>query len=115
MEPWALPCPPAKLQNLLVLYSPASAPFSCFPLLTGSSVPRNSALHEALVDHTYFRKSSASSVWSGLIVKNTGSSLAATWMDLEGIMQGEISQTEKGKYCMISFTCGILKIQQISD
>ena len=25
----------------------------------------------------------------------------ATWMDLEGIMLSEISQTEKDKYCMI--------------
>ena len=28
----------------------------------------------------------------------------ATWMDLEGIMLSEISQTEKDQYCMISFT-----------
>ena len=27
---------------------------------------------------------------------------AATWMDLEGIMLSELSQTEKDKYCMIS-------------
>ena len=32
---------------------------------------------------------------------------AATWMDLEGIMPSEISQTEKDKYCMISLICGI--------
>ena len=32
---------------------------------------------------------------------------AATWMNLESIMLGEISQTEKDKYCMISLTCGI--------
>ena len=31
----------------------------------------------------------------------------ATWMDLEGIMLSEISQTEKDKYCMISLICGI--------
>ena len=31
----------------------------------------------------------------------------ATWMDLEGIMLSEISQTEKEKYCMLSLTCGI--------
>ena len=30
-----------------------------------------------------------------------------TWMDLEGIMLSEISQTEKDKYCMISLICGI--------
>ena len=32
---------------------------------------------------------------------------ATTWMDLEGIMLSEISQTEKDKHCMISFICGI--------
>ena len=30
-----------------------------------------------------------------------------TWVDLEGIMLSELS--EKDKYCMISFICGILK------
>ena len=30
-----------------------------------------------------------------------------TWMDLEDIVQSEISQTEKDKYCMISLICGI--------
>ena len=32
---------------------------------------------------------------------------AATQMDLEGVMQSEINQTEKDKYCMISLICGI--------
>ena len=32
---------------------------------------------------------------------------AATWMDLEIIIQGEVSQTEKEKYHIISLTCGI--------
>ena len=32
-----------------------------------------------------------------------------TWMEREDIMLGEISQTEKDKYCMISLTYGILK------
>ena len=30
-------------------------------------------------------------------------------MDLEGIMLGEISETEKDKYYVISLVCGILK------
>ena len=30
-----------------------------------------------------------------------------TWVDLEGIMLGEISQTEKDKYCPISLIYGI--------
>ena len=32
---------------------------------------------------------------------------ATTWMVLEDIMLGEISQAEKVKYCMISLICGI--------
>ena len=32
---------------------------------------------------------------------------ATTWMDLEGIMLSEISQTKKGKYSMNSLICGI--------
>ena len=39
--------------------------------------------------------------------KNEILPLATTWMDLEGIMLSEISQTEKDKYFMISFICGI--------
>ena len=34
-------------------------------------------------------------------------SFAATWMDLENIILGEVSQTEKDKYYMISLICGI--------
>ena len=34
--------------------------------------------------------------------------LVSSWMNLEGIMLSEISQTEKDKYCMISLTCGVL-------
>ena len=32
---------------------------------------------------------------------------AKTWMNLEGIMLSEISQTEKDKYSMLSLICGI--------
>ena len=31
------------------------------------------------------------------------SPFATTWMDLKGIMLTEISQTEKDKYCMMSY------------
>ena len=39
---------------------------------------------------------------------------AATWIDLEDIRLSRISHTEKGKYYMISFMCGIEYIQQSS-
>ena len=49
------------------------------------------------------------------IKKNEILPFAATWMDLEGIILSEVSQTEKDKYCMISLIRGILKIQQTSE
>ena len=36
--------------------------------------------------------------------KNEILPFAATWMDLEGTMLSEISQTEKDKYCILSLT-----------
>ena len=44
-----------------------------------------------------------------VIKKNEDLPLAATWIELEGIMLSETSQTEKDKYHMISLMCGILK------
>ena len=41
------------------------------------------------------------------IKKNEILPFATTWMDLEGIMLSEISQSEKDKYHMISLICGI--------
>ena len=35
------------------------------------------------------------------------------WMDLEGIMLSEISQTEKNKYCMVLHICRIWKTFQM--
>ena len=41
------------------------------------------------------------------IKKNESLPFATTWMDVEGIMLGEISQTEKDRYCMLSLIRGI--------
>ena len=49
-------------------------------------------------------------VYNGILIshkKNEIMPFAATWMDLEGIMLSEISQTEKEKYCIVSLICGI--------
>ena len=37
------------------------------------------------------------------LIKNEILPFATTWMDLEGIMLSEISQTEKARNCMISY------------
>ena len=41
------------------------------------------------------------------IKKNQIMSFAAAWMDLEFIILSEVSQTQKDKYHMILFICGI--------
>ena len=45
------------------------------------------------------------------IKKNEILPLVATWMDLEGFMLSEVSQTEKDKYCVISLICGSKKTE----
>ena len=42
-----------------------------------------------------------------VIKKKTVLPFATAWMDLENIMQSEISPSEKDKYHMISFICRI--------
>ena len=47
-------------------------------------------------------------IYNGVLAikKNEILTFATTWMDLQGIMLSEISQTDKDKYC-ISLLCGI--------
>ena len=44
-----------------------------------------------------------------VIKKNEVVSFAETWMDLETVIQTEVSQKEKDKYHIISLICGIEK------
>ena len=41
------------------------------------------------------------------IKKNEFLPFATQWIDLEGVVLREISQTEKDKYCIISLICEI--------
>ena len=48
-------------------------------------------------------------IYKGILAikKNKTMPFAATWMDLEIVILSEVSQTQKDKYHMISFTRGI--------
>ena len=49
-------------------------------------------------------------IYNGILLshkKNEIMPFAATWMDLEIIILGEVSQTEKDKYHMVLLICGI--------
>ena len=41
------------------------------------------------------------------IKKNEIGSFAETWMDLETVIQSEVSQKEKNKYRILMYICGI--------
>ena len=57
--------------------------------------------------HIYIHTQTHIYVYYSAMKKNEILPFAATWMDLEDIIQSEISQKEKEKHCMISLMCGI--------
>ena len=49
-------------------------------------------------------------IHNGILIshkKNENLPLAATWMELEGILLSERRQTEEYKHCVMSLPCGI--------
>ena len=43
------------------------------------------------------------------IKRNEIGSFVEMWMDIESVIQSEVSQKEKSKYCIITQVCGIQK------
>ena len=43
------------------------------------------------------------------IKRNEIGSFVEMWMDLESVIQSEVSQKEKNKYCILTHICGIWK------
>ena len=41
------------------------------------------------------------------IKRNEIGSFVGVWMDLETVIQSEVSQKEKNKYCILTHVCGI--------
>ena len=63
----------------------------------------NLSVHQQKVDKKYIMEYYSSRI------KNEILPFVTTWMDLEGIMLSESSQSEKDNYHMISLTCRILR------
>ena len=45
--------------------------------------------------------------YNSAINKNEIVSFAEMWMDLETVIQSEVSQTEENKHCILTHICGI--------
>ena len=60
------------------------------------------SVHSSIIYNSQDMEATYASIKKNEIMQGT-----ATWMDFEGIMLSEISQTEKDKYYMISFICEI--------
>ena len=57
-------------------------------------------------------------IYSGILLNHRKEEIlpfVTTWMDLEGTMLSEISQTEKDKYYVTSLVCGIKRNSQRLD
>ena len=48
-------------------------------------------------------------IYNGMLAikRNETGSFVETWMDLETVIQSEVSQKEKNKYCILTHICGI--------
>ena len=49
-------------------------------------------------------------IYDGILLshkKNEIGSFVETWMDLETVIQSEVSQKEQNKYCILTPICGI--------
>ena len=48
-------------------------------------------------------------IYNGILLSHKTGSFVETWMDLETVIQSEVSQKEKNKYFILMHTCGIQK------
>ena len=45
--------------------------------------------------------------YDSAIKRNEIGSFLEIWMDLESVIESEVTQKKKNKYCMFKYTCGI--------
>ena len=62
---------------------------------------------DVIETHTHTHTHTHTMEYYSAIKKNKILPFVTTWMDLEGIMLSEISQTEKDKYCVFTYICGM--------
>ena len=55
-------------------------------------------------------KEDVAHVYNGILLSHKGNEIqlfVVRWMDLETVIQSEVSQKEKNKYCILTHACGI--------
>ena len=67
---------------------------------------------DVVCTHTHTHTHTHTLEYHSAIKNNETLPFARMWMELEGIMLSEISPSEKDKYHMISFICGILETKE---
>ena len=59
------------------------------------------------VRYTHTRTNTHTMEYYSSIKRNKTGSFVETWMDLETVIQSEVSQKEKNKYRILTYICGI--------
>jgi len=83
---------------------------TCTPVLTAAMSTMAKLWKEPRCPSTDERAEKTWSIYNGILLSHQKNEIlpsATTWMELEGIMLSEISQSEKNKYRMISLIRGI--------
>ena len=54
-------------------------------------------------------KEDVAHIYNGILLTNEIELFIVRWMDLESVIQSELSKKKKNKYCMLTHIYGILK------
>ena len=97
-------------QYLLKEYTNTNSKDTCTPMFTAAlfTIARHGS--NLSVQHRWMDKEDAVYLHEEILLSHKNNEILSsgtTWLNLEGIMLSEIDQTEKDKYCMISFICEI--------
>ena len=51
-------------------------------------------------------------IYNGILLRNKIELFVVRWMDLESVIQSEVSQKEKNKYCMLTHIWNLKKFKK---